>query len=391
MKKSFLIISALMAAFQLHAQDISSVLKQIEQNNLQLKAAGYEVKAQQLELQTANNLPDPEVEYVYQWGSTATTGNETELTVTQAFDFPTAYAERSKYRKLQSQALDRGTQQVAQSIKLQAAQLCIKIISLNQRKALLESILENLQKQMEIAQKAEQGGNLEAWTSSKLRMRMMGIEAELQMNNASHAECLSQLFALNGGKNLEFTSAVYPELPSVINDPNALLDDYRANDAANLRMMDELKAGEQKVKVARAEGLPKMHLGYQRNTATGESLNGVVGGLSIPLFSNRGKVKVAKAEQLSRQLQVQEEQLQHEMGINALFAKKNQLETALKKYDRSALMKQHSLLDKSLELREITILDYLTEIHQMLDIELEAEKLEQEYQQTCYELLKYRL
>ncbi|MCF0160812.1 MAG: TolC family protein, partial [Bacteroidaceae bacterium] len=179
--------------------------------------------------------------------------------------------------------------------------------------------------------------------------------------------------------------------PVVLHDMNALADDYRQHDANLLRLNDEVDAVGQLVKVKQAEGLPKMHVGYQRNTSTGEALNGVVGGVSIPLFANRGRVKSARAEQTSRSLQLQDKQMQLQSEVLALYNRKEQLAKVLAEFDVSLPGNQIELLGKALELGELTIMDYLTEVNQVLDVQQQYAKVEQEYQQICYRLIRYRL
>lgn len=370
---------------------ITEVLQQVQQNNLMLQSAGYAVQAQKAALASENNLSDPEVEYVHQWGNPTEVGKETELTVIQEFDFPTAYVQRNRYNQIQGKVLDRDVEKTLQDIKLKAAQLCVQIIGLNRESALLQQLANNLEKHAQRMEQALKDGDAVVLEVNKVKMSLMEINAELRDNDGLHHEVMQQLIALNGGKPLEFTATDYPELPTALLDVNALTDDYRQFDARVLRLTDEVAAGSQLVKVKQAEGLPKMHVGYQRNTALGEKMNGVVGGISIPLFSNRGKVKSARAEQTSRTLELQDQQLQLQSEVLSLFNKKEQLAKVLKGFDQPLIQNQIVLLGKALELGEMTIMDYLTEVNQVLDVQKEFASTEQEYQQICYELIRYRL
>lgn len=370
---------------------ITEILKQVEANNLMLQSIGYSVQAQKSTLASENNLSDPEVEYVHQWGNPAEAGKETELTVIQEFDFPTAYVQRNRYNQIQGKVLDRDVEEALQDIKLKAAQLCVQIIGLNRESALLQQLANNLEKHAQRMEQALHDGDAVVLEVNKVKMSLMEINAELRDNDGLHQEVLQQLIALNGGKPVQFTASAYPEIPSIVLDVNALTDDYREHDARLHRLTDEVAAGSQLIKVKQAEGLPKMHVGYQRNTALGEKMNGVVGGISIPLFSNRGKVKSARAEQTSRTLELQDQQLQLQSEVLALYNKKEQLAKVLKGFDQDLIQNQVSLLGKALDLGEMTIMDYLTEVNQVLDVQKEFARTEQEYQQICYELIRYRL
>ena len=62
MKRLTIFAAALFAATALHAQDVESVLAQIEHNNKNLEALRRESEAAKLEVRTQNNLEDPSVE-----------------------------------------------------------------------------------------------------------------------------------------------------------------------------------------------------------------------------------------------------------------------------------------------------------------------------------------
>mgnify|MGYP003623797781 CR=1 FL=1 len=83
--------------------DFLNVLESVEQNNKALEARRKLTSAQTLEARTGNSLQDPEVEYEHAWGKPSSLGQTGELSVSQGFDFPTVYAQRSKLAKIREQ------------------------------------------------------------------------------------------------------------------------------------------------------------------------------------------------------------------------------------------------------------------------------------------------
>lgn len=69
--------------------------------------------------------------------------------------------------------------------------------------------------------------------------------------------------------------------------------------------------------------VPKLELGYRRNTETGVPFNGVVVGFSFPLFENRNKVKIAKAQALNIDLQKDNATLQVESNWHSFTGSEN--------------------------------------------------------------------
>lgn len=369
---------------------IREMWSQVEQNNLELQSAGYGVQAQQRSLAAENNLPDPEVEYTYLFGSPAYVGNETELIVTQGFDFPTLYARRTRYRKMQEKVIGCGLEEVRQNLKQQTADLCLDLIGLNHKDSLLRRYTDNLRAVLRYSEQQLAEGNGTIVERNKVQMELMEAETALRQNDAGHREILQELVALNGGKEIPDVGRDYPVLPAVTDSADEWIGDYRQHDASLLRMQADRQAGQQQIRVQQAAALPGLQLGYRRTTAQGEDMNGFVAGVSLPLFSNRNKVKAVKAEQLCRELQLSSRQAQDEAAIHALSNRREQLARALEGYDSRLLDEQAGLLSKSLELGQITVIEYLTEMNRLLDVQMNQVELENSYQKACYKLMRYR-
>lgn len=70
-------------------ENISSILKDIEENNTTLKALRLETESVILENKTNLTLADPEIGFNYLWGSPSLVGQRKDFSVTQSFDFTT--------------------------------------------------------------------------------------------------------------------------------------------------------------------------------------------------------------------------------------------------------------------------------------------------------------
>ena len=127
----------------MQAQTIDDVLRQVEQNNKELQAQTHATLASKLEVQAENNLEDPSVEYSPFYTRGITGMSSSELVVTQGFDFPTLYGARRKSGKVKQEALDRRYQAVRRDILLEAKNLCLDLIMLRQKQALLDERAKN--------------------------------------------------------------------------------------------------------------------------------------------------------------------------------------------------------------------------------------------------------
>ena len=108
MQKRLIISTLLIAiAFPVMAQnEIETVLNQIEANSTTLGALREQIEAQKLDARTGIYLPNPEVEFNYLWGNPSVIGNRKDFSLTQSFDFPTAYSHREKISRLENANVD---------------------------------------------------------------------------------------------------------------------------------------------------------------------------------------------------------------------------------------------------------------------------------------------
>ena len=125
MKKIILLaVSAAMGLnMHVHAQQLESVLQQIEQNNKELQAQQQLTEAAKMEVRTQNNLEDVQVSYSPFFGEGIDGVASSEMVVSMGFDFPTLYATRHQSGNLQHTYLDHQQQVVRRTILLQAKTL----------------------------------------------------------------------------------------------------------------------------------------------------------------------------------------------------------------------------------------------------------------------------
>ena len=141
--KRILVIIALCSPLLMQAQSIEHILKSIEQNNKELKAQKHAADATKMENRTNNNLPDPTVSYSSFYSNGAEGGHGTEFVASQGFDFPTQYIARNRQATLQNEAVDKQQQAARRDILLNAKNLCLDLILLNQEKTLMDIRMKN--------------------------------------------------------------------------------------------------------------------------------------------------------------------------------------------------------------------------------------------------------
>ncbi len=158
-------------------------------------------------------------------------------------------------------------------------------------------------------------------------------------------------------------------------------------------LQENQSAAARQINVSKQQGLPNITLGYRMNPASGgERYNGLLVGLSIPLFSNRHKVKQAKAERLSAELQLAGWRETQTAELRQLWSKASELKRSVDEYSE-ALKGQNSLslLNKAIQSGQISMIDYFVNVGTIYQSTENWLQLQNEYQKSLAEMYRYKL
>ena len=388
--KKFIIMLMLCLPIGMQAQNIEQVLQSIEANNKELLSQKQLTKAQKMENRTENNLPDPTVSYSSFYKNGAGPGHGTELVATQGFDFPTQYITRNRQAEMENEAIDLQQQAFRRDVLLRAKNLCLDLILLNQEKALMDIRMKNADELEALYAKRLEAGDANILEVNKIKMERMNVQTEVAQNNAAHRTALQSLLAMNGNMPVEFSDSTYPEVKEIL-DYNQLRDEVVASDYSLQAAVAFTRAAEKQVSVDKQNWLPKLEAGFRRNTDTGMSMNGFVVGGSIPLFSNRKKVQIAKAQAISAQLMQEDALLHIENNLMALYNEMTQLKEAMHAYDMPLLYKSLDLLKQALKEGQISLIEYFVEAESVYKNLQARMQLENQYQKVMASIYKNEL
>ena len=390
MKKIVLFALGMALGMNVHAQQLESVLRQIEQNNKELQAQQQLTDAAKMEVRTQNYLEDPKVSYSPFFGKGIDGVASSEMVVSMGFDFPSLYVSRHQAGNLQHEFLDRQQQAVRRDILLQAKNLCLELIRLNQEHELLKARSKNAQNLLELFQKRLEEGDANALDVNKIKMERMNVQTEVARNNAAHRTALQQLMAMNANLPLEFSELNYPKVETV-RDLNQLYDEVMATDA-NLQAAEaSVRAAEKAVSVNKQQWIPKFEVGYRRNTSLNEKFHGLLVGGSIPLFSNRKKVKIARAQAISSQLTLDNARLQAEAAVQSQFNEIQQLKEALDAYDVPLMNETLDMLNEAVTSGHLSVITYYVEAENVYKNLAAYMEVENQYQKVMASVYKNRL
>lgn len=378
MRKSIYIVIFFIYPFIAFTQNqYDAVLHIIEANNSTLGVLREQVETQKLANRTGIFVPNPEVEFNYLWGNPNSIGNRTDFSITQSFDFPTAYSHRKNISELQNTNAELAYKSERTNILLYAKQTVIKLVFYN---ALMKEYIFRLQNAERIAEMTRiklEKGEANILESNKSQLNLTAVQAELARLDAERTSLLSELKRLNGGKDIHISEVSFSQsaLPA---DFEAWYADVEVKNPVLQYVIGEIEIGKEHVKLNRAVSLPKFKAGFMSEKIIGEHFQGVAVGVSIPLWENKNRQKHALSQVKTFETELEDNKIQFYNLLQSKYLIANVLrKNALKFRQSISENRNDALLLKALDAGEISLLNYLMEIgyyYEAMEKVLETER-----------------
>lgn len=367
MKRFLIAVSLVLMASAARAEgSIGNVLKQIAQNNLTLKALHHDNEAEVLDIKAANALDGLSVEYSPFFRSGYSGVAQSELVVSQEIQFPTKYADRNKQANLQKAVGGKVYEKNRRDILLEAQLLCVDVIRLNKTLAMLGQRLKNSEALRQMYEKRMEAGDANILEVNKVKLDCMEVQTLVSEAQNERMLLLQQLAELNGGKPVTIDDVEIPKF-----QPIADFESYKAlalASDADIQMAETmLQSADMNVKMQKREWLPNISFGYRRNTEQKEAVNGVLVGVSFPLYSNSKNIRAAKERRQSVQLQVEQARSTAESQLRSGYQQLVGLQQVLDHSDVKMMQESIELFSKALQQGEINALEYYTEVNSIYE------------------------
>ncbi len=342
-----------------NAQGWQDILRQIEQNNITLKAMQSEIQADVADSRQRNQPSALEVEYS-PFFRRGTGLNNSEMIVRQSFDTPMQYRRRNRTTR-QVEATSQAQYRIERrNILWQAQQLCIDLVVVNKNRHLMLERLRISQELDTLYRKRLEAGDATALDVNKIQLECMDRRTELNKNEAERQLLLMQLQTLNGGLPVCADSLTYPA-DHIHLAVEELIEQRQQNDAELLALSQEEKLAESHLGEARQSWLPSLSVGYRRNTERRHPVHGFMVGASFPMWSTRQGVRAAEQRLEATRQRKQQADIEMQNEIRASAYNFQQYLNSLKSYDLALLRTSLSLLRTAVEAGEVSVIEYYTE------------------------------
>lgn len=390
MKHILLIIIALATLSEAKAQDsFAPVLQSIEQNNTTLKALREQAGASKIENHTGINMANPEVEFGRQWGNRNAESNKYDFSVSQSFDFPTAYRHKKQLANDLDDQVDLAYDQQRRDILLEARNLCVEMAYL---KAKNIALTERLDYARELAGAYEQlfeNGDIDIIERNKTKLNLLNAEKAAQMNEVEINTLVRELERLNGGMPLSGNMYHYPEFQIPLNFDEWFVKVKENNPSIKLAEQ-QIETSRKQEQLRRSLNLPKFTAGYVNAYEGGGRFNGFTVGISIPLWEGKNTVKAQKAQTQALQYEYQDSNIQFRNTLYNQYDRAKRLGTLLQEYeDMLDKSNDKELLRKAFDKGQMSLITYLQELsvyYETVDMYMETRR---DYQSAIAQLQQW--
>lgn len=367
-------------------------------NNLEMKANGFEIQSAQSLRKTANELPKTDVNY--QFGQYNSIKFDNAVQLSQTIPFPTLFAARKNLINAEIKGKELSKEATAYEIKVQVRNYYYQLLYLQTNKLklqYLDSLYIDFVNAAALRYKAGETKQLEKTTAETKRGE---INLLLRQNETDIANAYSSLKAwMNSNEDFMVTGNGEPFKPLSV---SVLIDSaVIANNPSVKLLYQNAVIAEQNKKVEKAQGLPDFKLGYSNQSLIGfQSVNGQdkyfggskryhVGniGISIPLTygATKARIKSLDYQKQAYEATAQNQQKQVMAQLENALQQYNQYLLQYNYYVNQALPNAKAIIDAAklgFRTGDINYVEYLLALQTSTDIELNYLQAIQQLNQT---------
>ncbi len=373
----FLCMMILNITISANNDEINRILASIEQNNGNLKALRIEADARIAGNREEMMPDDPEAEFAYLWGSPHEIGKRQDVNVSQGFDIPLITGMKKKVVSRENELVELNHQSERTHLLLEAKKLCIELIYNNALREQQNKQLQWVQHVADAYRKQYEKGNIGILAYNNVQLYLTEIKHEVSRMGIEQKRILSQLKRLNGGIAVELTGTQY-DLHPLPADFEQWFGQMEQKNPMLKYAYKESELNTYRIKVAKKANLPRFSVGYLIENVVGERYQGVTLGISVPLWRNSQRLQQAKSEAKASEMHAATMRQEFYDAFRAIYQQAQGLQQLILDYHTSMRLYDNTeLLEKALDLGNISIMDYISKkklYYERITKVLEAER-----------------
>ncbi|MDE6793494.1 MAG: TolC family protein [Muribaculaceae bacterium] len=388
----FIILSLFtLLTLTLNAQFVSpeKIAREIAAASPRLKSAIAAAEVERAKSITEGNLPDPEIEGEF-LVAPAGEQNRWGAGISWGLEWPGVYAARKNVNSHVAAALDWKARSEEREVNIQIRQFLLDYILQTKEITVVRSILDTTDSIFILTSKALKGGETTLLDLNKLSVEKISLESRIAALSDQRDEIVSSISSLAGKDMKSRMDSIENEFPNLILPSENDLKTLSANLPAIKQAEAELESARSNRKLVSRESLPGISFGYRHAFEDGNHFNGATLGLTIPLFSNKGKKSAAAAGVKAAEMELEYQKSMSETDIVSSLRRISMLQNEINKIS-SVIEKtdNQSLLLKAYNEKIITLIDFLNERNYFLEATLSLLELRHRAASALLPLLHY--
>jgi outer membrane protein, heavy metal efflux system len=363
------------------AQGTNAFLNEVAASHPLLKSYAGQLEVARAGSVTGNTPGPFTMGFGYFPGTPDAIGLKRTFSASQSFEFPTKYIKRGKLNR-ETFALAETEYKVGWLQTLNEARSeAYDYIGLSVRLAVLEEKLKGYSLLREGWSQMLDEGAVTLPDYNRLQLELSLTGSEMATVKAEMRALRVKLDYISGGKSTLLEGATFDELPDP--DVAALIAEKRSMHPAWLLHEQEHAVSLQAVGLSRTDNLPDIEVGFGSEIIAGEHHTGPTVGLSLPVWTNRNQVKLARSKAEAAALSRDAAHSALAAEIESLYeycmaVKVNMLEMR----ENSMAAGDISPLTEALTEKEITITEYFSHMEAVFASREALINLETEYHKT---------
>lgn len=355
----------------------------------EFKSEIYSLDASQSNLDTEANLPDPELGGEYLW-MPEDVDNRWSLQLTWGLEWPGVYGARSKEAKAKMNVLQKAVYAQRMERLAEIKDLLLDYIRCQQKLALLEELTQNNDTIYRLAEEAARGGEMTVLDLNKVRLEYANIRVAKASLLDERSEVIAALSKICGKDCMDLLSCLECKFPEIVLPTPEQMAYIKENAPAVQAALAEVEAANKSRKVSRMEALPSISLGYKHAFEDAMHFNGVVWGLSIPVFSSHGKQKAAKADIMEAEIKAEAASAEIESEASAALKRLKMIVTQIEEIAPIVENADYnSALLKAYKGGVITLIEYISDRNYFTNAAVELVSLRHNAAKTLAFLQRY--
>lgn len=378
-KNIFVLVCLTLFLHNVVAQETTQFIDSVKLNHPALISLGNLNEVSRAVSRTGLYPPGPELSAGWFPGNTAGSGIKRTWSLSQSFDFPTAYIRIAELKRTNLNLALAESRLLETQILTNAGIAVIEYTATLKRIDLVEGRVEHMNKYEEMYSMMVETGEATILDLNRIRAEALILKSTLATLTGEASAAAIRLDYISNNNSQLISGEMYPDFP-VMGKESLLEEKRKIHPAFAVSRLRIEKAGAG-LKLNRSSLLPGITVGYGSESVAGQDFTGPQLGLALPLWNKSGTVNAARAELFWEESQSAADISALENEIVSLLNEFEAISTNLREVEEHVNSSEAiRLLNISLQSGAITLTDYLSGLQDFWAVEelllnLEREKM----------------